>query len=597
MADITQKSMDTLFSLNVSEASEWNLNPAEEMHKRQVIIADGGETSKAAFVDIYPFMGNFARNRALRVLSFSGKADATVKSLTKDQYNTRRGKIVEAINRTLPSIIEDGRHKKWHADLVEKVMDRLVYFGLDKKSYTQETALPEALNLLYGNFTVWKTNAPFNVAFPKQKIDDAGLNEEDWIDAQEHFFFMLHQKYGGKISFVPRGEILSELKKEDIALPKWTPYAKSNYEKNKKGKLRFDMKAMGTNKYNAQWNAIQKRIQTDGSSIKVGFINSGGDPNKIQGIITEFMRDGSSRVIGDIFGVEYDSSNPDFGHFVPASFSVDNTITMMKSRQAWQKANSGDDVLPGLLDVPIIGGVWDGLDPITAFGRFLQSSFGFEPTFGTPGGDFGREAILEQYKWTRGHWEKENGRKYRDWPSTEIGPDGNYGDSNKEGKGYASLAPNTYGGKYFTEVFAPGQVENDLFFQPLGEELMEEEKRLGRKLTDRETWELYQVVKGRLNGKEDFWSGMLDNRVTDMLFQGKAWNDPEEDNTPRTLFDAYVLNGGKMFTPPPSDTPIADFFGRAIKRYGGEDSKLYYDLWRTLTFPSALQYKNTNLFK
>lgn len=593
MADITQENIDTLFARNAEKSARWNLNPMQEMHKRQRIMADNGNSDKAAFIDIYPWLSAQGRDNVLGFLSMQGDKKQTVGLLNKDKSSTRDTRIMGALNHSLASIIQDDRHKAWHAGLVNTVMDRLINQGIEGKYFVEETALPKAMDILYGGFEVWKTNAPVNIAFPKYKIQAAGVDMDDWEGVQDHMFMMLHQKYGGKISFVPRSDVLGELKKEEIALSKWIPYSKDN-------KNRYDMRALGTNRYNAQWNAIQRKINAgEGSSIQFGFINASGDPTKVQGIIIEHMRNGEKRIIGDMLGLEYDNASPDFGHYVPANFSVDNSITMMQSQQAWQKANSGDDVLPHSLDIAFMGGVWDGWDVFTAFGRWMQGVAGKPQTFGEAGGDFSREAILNQYKWTRGHWEKENGRKYRDWPSWKKGADGNYGDYDQQiGKGYAKLAPNTFGGKYLTEIFAAGQTENDLFFQPLAEELMAEEERLGRKMKDREIWDLYQIVKGRLNGKPDFWSGMLDNRVTDMLFQGKGWYDPDEpDDTPRTLFDAYVLQGKPMFGSPESDTPIADFFGRTIRHFGGQDAKDYYDLWRLITMPSAGVHKNTNMFR
>ena len=603
--DITIQHMDKLFAVNAKEPALNNMNPAGEMHKRQVGLADEGDILQAALIDVYPYMGQQNRMEVLNFLSMRGDPKQNVQTIA-DKFTTLDTRIMNAINHSLPSIIQDSRHKAWHAHLVKTTMNRLVNSGIKGKYSNETAALPKAISMLYGGYQVFPTNAPFNIAFSKQKLRDANVGLNEWEEVQDHLFIQMHQKYGGKISFVPRANVLEGLdreelkkRKKDIELSPWTPYSKKN-------EGRFDMQALGVNKYNAQWNEVYKRIvKNQGSSIQFGFINSGNDPTKIQGVIVEHMSTGEKRIIGDMLGLQYDSSLPNFGSYVPANFSMDNVITMMQSRQAWQKANSGDDVIPHSLDIPAVGGVWDGLDVFTAFGRIFNKDFGEE------GGDFSREVILNQLKYTKGHWEKENGRKYRDWPIGKRGPDGNYGDWNPQnGKGYAGLATNTFGGKYFTEIFAPGQVENDLFFQPLGEELLEEEKRLGRKMTEREVYDLYQIVKGRLNGKPDFWSGMLDNRVTDMLFQGKGWYDPDDDDsTPRTLFDAYVMKDGKRFfgSGPynyswvDSDTPIADWLGRGIKHFAGEDAKFYYDMWRVFTMPftpvGGSRGTNTNIFR
>ena len=82
------------------------------------------------------------------------------------------------------------------------------------------------------------------------------------------------------------------------------------------------MKALGVNKYNAQWNEVYKRIvKNQGSSIQFGFINSGNDPTKIQGVIVEHMYTGEKRIIGDMLGLQYDSSLPNLGSYVPAKYA------------------------------------------------------------------------------------------------------------------------------------------------------------------------------------------------------------------------------------------------------------------------------------
>ena len=592
--------MDNLFAVNAQKSATLSLNPVGEMYKRQVGIANKGDHLQAALIDVYPFMGQQNRMEVLDFLSIRGDPQQNIKTMA-DKFSTIDTRIMSAINHSLPSIIQRPRHKAWHAHLVKTTMHRLINKGIKGEYYDEQSALPKAINMLYGGYQIFPTNAPFNIAFPKQKLTDANVGLNEWEEVQDHLFMQLHQKYAGKISFIPRANVLEGLDREELNARKkqidqspWTPYSKEN-------EGRFNMKALGVNTYNAQWNAIHSRlVKSQGSSIQFGFINAGHDPSKIQGVIVEHMSTGEKRIIGDMLGLEYDSSKPDFGSYVPADFTMDNTIKMMQSRQAWQKANSGDDIIPHSLDIPYGEGIWDGWDPVTAIGRIFSKDFGEE------GGDFSREVILNQYKYTRAYWEKENGRKYRDWPSGRKGPDGNYGDWDQaSGKGYASLAKNTFGGKWLTEVFAPGQVENDLFFQPLVEELFEEEKRLGRKMTNRELYDLYQIVKGRLNGKPDFWSGMLDNRLTDFLFQGKAWYDPDDDDsTPQTLFDAYVVKGGKFFGKDPynyhwvdSDTPIADWLGRGIKHLGGKDAKLYYDMWRVFTAPTGARHEGTNIFK
>ena len=46
--DITIQHMDKLFAVNAKEAALNNMNPAGEMHKRQVGLADEGDILQAA---------------------------------------------------------------------------------------------------------------------------------------------------------------------------------------------------------------------------------------------------------------------------------------------------------------------------------------------------------------------------------------------------------------------------------------------------------------------------------------------------------------------------------------------------------------------
>ena len=192
------------------------------------------------------------------------------------------------------------------------------------------------------------------------------------------------------------------------------------------------------------------------------------------------------------------------------------------------------------------------------------------------GGDFGRAEFKWLYEnYSKAAWEKKYDRKY----SREEAANGDY----KGFEGYSDRGVNAFGGRYLTEIMAPGRVEMDLFYEPLWNEVMAFEKSKGREVTDQELYSIFQVVKRRLNGKPDFFG----------------------NDRGRTMFDAYVLNNWddgepkplfeEQWEPPQSD--ITDYIGRKFSREIGKvdpravtGARMLFDIFRNLNpnIPSGL---------
>ena len=545
-----------------TESAFYGQNPAENIfrYQRDFLVNTEKRADKAAFLDVFEHMDKDSALSVIDMLNMGNISSTAGKSQLKGKgdYFNRNTYIAHRLKQTLPSIMDKRSRIGWHHQLVSNISTRL-HLGNneDGKIYSLEGSVDRALEMLYGNFAILDNDAGVNVAFKKNDLQYANVGQNEWDESLHYMFMNLFKKYKGKVSFVPREDVIQELGDQaQLANTVERPAYKkpNNIEFDPTSRAHdnaFDVRAMGMNKYNNIWNILHNDIvKQKGGNIFPARINDPNDPTKIRMVLARKNRDGNVKIIGDIFGIESDPSSLDHGKSVAASFTMDNAIKMMQARQAWQHANSQDDVLPGSLDINYVGGAWDGWDGITGIARLLERKIrgitGTEFTESDPsafggmesGGDFSREEFKGLYeKFSRAAWEKEKGREYT------------RGDNSHSwllsGDGYAGLRANSFGGKFLTEIASPGKAEMDLFYQPLWEEIMIHEEQLGREVTDTELYDIFQIVKNRLNGKENFW----DNNVTDLLFEGGQSDidkPSSQTGTPRTLFEAYVVNGGDM---------------------------------------------------
>ena len=569
-------------------------SPGGEIFAWQQKLAKGHQEELAAFVDIEEGMNQAFMQRVVTFLDMKGQSGTTSPSLSlKSEYTANEDtQILDAINRSLPSILDKEDHKNWHIALVKLVSSRLMIGGTHGSPMNFQESLVKTIEGLYGNWKVFNNNTRVKVAFNRSKLNAAKVGQDQWDDSEHYMFMMAHRKYKGKISFVPRVDTIKLMQHQGklakgirMGEPYKAPQEKEwkPYEQNMDVPL-FERESyehanqFATMRYQQHWNAIYKDIVEDGGgNIFIARINDPDDPDKIRMVIASGDRNNPDgiNIIGDVYGVDT------IGNAVPVTFTQENAITMMQARQAWQHANSQDDIVEGLLDISGIGGIWDGLDPISAFARAIEwgreklgedkesiykkpsnSLFSIEE-----GGDFGRG----EFKWiydnySKAAWEKENGKKY----SKKEAAEGLY----KNLKGYSDRPVNSHGGRYLTEIMAPGRVEMDLFFEPLWKEVMAYEKSKGREVTDQELYSIFQVVKRRLNGKPDFFG----------------------NDRGRTMFDAYVLNNFEdekkpLFKEPweAPATPITDYVGRKFSRGLGKvdprlgtTGRMLFDIFRNL---------------
>lgn len=581
-------------------------SPGGEVFALTDDLARSNREELAAFYDIEQGMNQEFLKHVVTFLSMKGQSGTTSPAQTrgKTEYTANEDTmILDGINKMLPAIIDKEDHKNRHIALVKMVASRLMIGGTHGPAMSWEASLIKTLNGLYGNWKIFDNNTRVKVAFNRRKLIAAGVGQDQWNDSEHYMFMMAHRKYKGKISFVPRvdeikllkhqGELAKSLlmrKTEDATkYPKpeggekeWKPYQQDMtiplFERVEQGANQF-----ATMRYQEHWDAVYKDIVTQGGgNIFIARINDSDDPTKIRMVIATGDRNDPDniRIIGDVYGID------SVGNAVPVTFTQENAITMMQARQAWQHANSQDDIVEGMLDITGVGGIWDGLDPISASARALEwarEKMGMDPMqekdklFNIEdGGDFGRAEFKWLYEnYSKAAWEKKYDRKY----SRQEAAEGNY----KGFEGYSDRDVNSFGGRYLTEIMAPGRVEMDLFYEPLWNEVMAFEKSKGREVTDQELYSIFQVVKRRLNGKPDFFG----------------------NDRGRTMFDAYVLNNWdegeakpifkEAWEAPQSD--ITDYVGRKfstevgkVDPTAGTGARVLFDIFRNLNpnIPSGI---------
>ena len=581
-------------------------SPGAEIFRAQKSLAKQGQEELAAFMDIEGGMNQTCAIQVAKYIDMKGQSGTTAPSKkataeTRTEWaNNRHTMVVQAINNALPAIIDAADHKNWHIALVKMVTNRAMTENVHNQTLSFEDQLKVTVDRLYGNWKVLNNNTKMKVAFNRNQLDAAGVGQTQWDQSLHYMFMMAHKKYGGQISFVPRadtvklmqtqgrllGDIEAGIPYSKPAEQVFKPYEQTIYDKEGKYipiadraiEQQQSASHFATMRYQKQWTAIYESILEGGEgNIFIARINDSDDPNKIRMVIATGNRNDPDkiRIIGDVYGTDIE------GNAVPATFTQENAIVMMQSKQAWQHANSQDDVIASLLDVPVIGGIWDGLDPITSTIKAFEwgmdtpwSSLTVKEDGLQEGGDFGRDEFRWIYeRFSKGAWEKKNGLTY----NKEDAANKKY----KNLMGYSRLSVNAYGGRFLTEVTGgsvmyPGRAEMDLFYEPLWDEVIAFEKSKGREVTDKELYSIMQVVKSRLNGNADIFGG-----------GGARGKD---------LFDAYVLNPysedlQKLFKEK-SDAeiindslgnPIFDWMTRGITKFDEDErtlSQMFTDLVR-----------------
>ena len=181
-------------------------SPGGEIFAWQQKLAKGHQEELAAFVDIEEGMNQAFMQRVVTFLDMKGQSGTTSPSLSlKSEYTANEDtQILDAINRSLPSILDKEDHKNWHIALVKLVSSRLMIGGTHGSPMNFQESLVKTIEGLYGNWKVFNNNTRVKVAFNRSKLNAAGVGQDQWDDSEHYMFMMAHRKYKGKISFVPR---------------------------------------------------------------------------------------------------------------------------------------------------------------------------------------------------------------------------------------------------------------------------------------------------------------------------------------------------------------------------------------------------------
>jgi len=452
--------------------------------------------AEAALLDVHQNISSYNKGFIERVFNTGSKQ----KTSTTDQYSPDQTavkvQITNALNRHLPGTFQDVRLKNAHYALVEKLIRAMPLYG-DEGHYSDiSNALPKVMGMLYGHVKVFNTSGPVKLALPKDIVNYYNVGQTELDESLGFTISKAHQRYGDTLSLIAREGAEDAYGFDPVQIEKGEDFLKSTN--------------IGTNRYNERWNKIMKKaIVKDGGNIWMERINDPDDPESIRLVVMSGNPDykDSYKIIGDLFGVDKN------GNSVPVTFSAEETVKMMASRQAWQKMDSDDDF-------------WDGQywDWGTSFARFIGTMMG-------AGEDKHISTGEQRNRWSEagGDFSRENIDYYHNRFSKDV---------NKAA--YDELPPNSYGGKYFTEWFKPGRVELDMYIDPLWKQIQILEKskseELGKPYTinNEEYAQLFYLIKNGLNGTPGWFSNKTPITYFDTFFA----NQPQETPVLQSIFEA-----------------------------------------------------------
>ena len=584
-----QRELVTKFGVAMGEDPQYSMFEFQ----KGLVEQNPKHISLAALHDIWDIMPKGNRQDVIDSINMGiqnyGKAQSP---FSAGEYQNRSTFVLDALNNSLPAILENKAHKTRHFQLIMDHANKENIKGTNTFHDFRQDVM-NTIRTLYGETKVFHNNTPMKVGFPRAMLKAADVDQNEWDDSVDYFFAMAHRKYKGTLSFVPRENIVNKMiqqadwaksfkhggdvpeddgtyvdaegiTRQRINTP-WDPYDP------KDDKWMVPQQNRMTN-WNRQWKQIyQDMVTKGGGNIWIERINDSKDLNRIRLVIVAGDRNKPDEVtiIGDIYGDNQGQSET-------AGFTRENSIKFMQARQAWQWGNSQDDA-------------WDPQDWIynivklaeytankanphlDALNNKINQTLGMagEDTQSPlvdldwlpieEGGDLSREEFeVLTNRYSKGAWEKKHGRKF-------IQEEFEAGDYEGFG-GYSDLPTNSFGGRYATEFTLPGRIEADMFLEPLWNEILAHEKSIGRKLThsseDKEIiYDLIKVVKARLNRNPDIYDS-------------------------GTSIFSYVLNQGQDLFYQESQyqqTAITDFIGRSIKHLRGREGEQLFNIARKLS--------------
>ena len=437
------------------------------------------EPERAAFMDI---VENMTSQRDLDFITGAIEGAHLKKGTPQEfdqqnRYKTRAIKISDALNNTVVGTIEKESHKQWHHALFNLVVDTMFFSTSYGSFHDLDKSIDEAKRRMYGYWKVFHNDTNIKVALPRHMADTKDIHQTEWDESLHYTVMQAHKLYEGNISLVPRDDVAYKYRDE-------ADQYDAMYPEDRKFKF------LGTNSYEWSWNVIHKKIINDeGGNIWISRINDPEDPSRIRLVIVGGDKEdkGSIKIIGDVYGLDKE------GNTVPVTFSAEEIAEWGGSRQVWQWADSNDDS-------------WDDIDLFTHIGRGIHGAFGGTETsnrWTEKGGDFGWEEIQYLYN--------------------------NY--SKKANKdGYDDLDKYSFGGKYLSEWSKPGQLEMDMFVDPLYEGMMQliksrtKEGEEPYKPTNLDLRQAYAYVKNQLNGAPGFFKNKQSTTYFDSHFSVEPQN-------------------------------------------------------------------------
>ena len=481
----------------------------------------------AALLGIYENISK--ENRKYIKDSFDSKGNYGPK--LEDEFSgvlkTYESQIIASANNHLPGTIQNTAQKGWHIALIKQVLRNMVLEGSENKPKYRDImqALPDAMRRLYGYWgKTYRTGGPVRVALPYKLTNDrsgAGVDQDDWEDALHFTYANAQYLWGPDLALVAREGVAKGVK--GLYPTEQEEFEKGIETKKDTSQSRF----IGTNRYNPDWNIIKKHWITNGAgNLWVSRINDPDDPSRIRLVIMAGDRDYPTdvEIVGDLYRTDEN------GKAIPVSFSAEEMVNMMASRQAWQAMDSDDDS-------------WDWIDPFTYMARAFTAL-----RTGNMGEYF--ESAGEIHNTDRSFSDRKNisiGEERNRW--TERG--GDFGRENIDyyhnkyskdvaGSDYHKLDANAFGGSWLTEWSDPGRVEMNMYIDPLWHQIQILEKskseELGKpyQINDEEFRQLFELIKSRLNGTRGLFSGETPMTYFDSFFSDVPQDRWERLRTRRT---------------------------------------------------------------
>lgn len=475
-------------ALNSEEAGQSRLFA---MHQFQRSIMKTNP-EHAALLDIYEYLDETWEPWLKNVFDGMGNPNRSpTDEWSGEMEQQYKAKIWDGINQYMPSTIQGTAQKGWHVALVYQALQAMPIEGSEGKYKDINRALPKVLERLYGYWgKTFTTDGPIKVALPRRLINQYDVDQDDYDESLHYTYGKALEKFDYKLSVVAReGEVPNAYGFKSLVDD--DEFAKGIEGKKEKPD---GSKYVGTNRYQADWNKITQGYVSKGGNIWVSRINDSDDPSRIRLVIMAGNRDYMTdvKIIGDVYGIDKKT-----GESIPVTFSAEEIVKMMASRQAWQVMDSDDDW-------------WDGQywDWFTGIARTIGSLVGAGEAVHISTG-------IDRNRWSEagGDFSRENVDYYHKKFSKDV-----------PGSDYHKLPAHAIGGQWLTEWSNPGRVEMEMYIDPLFREIETYEKmkteQTGKpyKINNEEFVNFFYLIKNGLNGPSGWFTSQTPMTYFDSIF-------------------------------------------------------------------------------